>query len=281
MTLANLIHVQHLKEKLDKKERLTVIDVRFDLTDETYGYKVYQEGHIPTAIYLDLNKDLSRPVSKHGGKHPLPDLASFVDILGKHGINHHTKIVVYDDGRDMTAARLWWMLQAIGHRKVSILDGGLTAWKEAGLSLETRLPKQKPTVYKAKQTYRHTINIEELKEKLKNKAAILVDSRSKARYLGKIEPLYHKAGHIPGAKNYFWKDVFTDYGQYKSKAMLKQHFKQLPKDTPIIVSCGSGVSACPNIFALKKAGYDQIYLYPGGYSDWISYEDHRVETKEE
>ncbi|HEY4600933.1 MAG TPA: sulfurtransferase [Cerasibacillus sp.] len=279
--MPHLIKVEDLKRRLDEKKHLVVVDVRFELTDESYGHRVYQEGHIPGAIYFDLNKDLSSPVSEHGGAHPLPDLTYFAKKIGKNGIDTDTLVVIYDHGRDMTAARFWWMLQAIGHPKISVLDGGLTAWKEAGLPLETTIPKQKPTVYKVRQAYTHTITIEELKEKLKNKSAILIDSRAKERYLGQTEPLYHKAGHIPGAKNFFWEDVFMTNGQYKDDVTLKQHFEKLPKDTPIIVSCGSGVSACPNILALKKAGYENVYLYPGGYSDWISYGEHPVETKEE
>src|SRR5690625_4835394 len=123
--------------------------------------------------------------------------------------------------------------------------------------------------------------MQDVKQKMKEKSAILIDSRSRERYLGKTEPLYAKAGHIPGATNYFWKDVLDENGLWKSDKELTAHFKALSKNDEIIVSCGSGVSACPNVLALKMAGYENVKLYPGSFSDWISYEENKVEKDAE
>lgn len=121
----------------------------------------------------------------------------------------------------------------------------------------------------------------DMKRKVKQDESVLVDSREKQRYLGEVEPLYSKAGHIPGAKNFFWKDVLKSNGKWKSASELQSHFSSLSHEQEIIVSCGSGVSACPNILALKQAGFKNIKLYPGSYSDWISYPEHEVSTNDE
>src|SRR5699024_8545227 len=127
--------------------------------------------------------------------------------------------------------------------------------------------------------FSNTVTMEDVKER-DQESTILLDSRAFERYLGKVEPLYDRSGHIPGAKNYFWQDVLTD-GKWKDEQALEKHFEKLPKDKEIIVSCGSGVSACPNILALQAIGYTNVKLYPGSFSDWISYPENDLETENE
>ena len=277
-----IMQVETLKSMMETKpEELRIIDTRFELQDPEAGGKAYLQEHIPGAIYMDLNKDLSNPPEVHGGSHPLPDKENFVYKLGKNGICETSTVVIYDEANDMFSARLWWLLHTLGHEKVYVLDGGLQAWKEARYETTTDLPVYIECLYKPKQQQIATVNINEMKEQMKEEGTVLLDSRAKDRYLGKVEPLYKKAGHIPGAKSYFWKGVLDENGRWKDEQALKQHFSSLSKDDRIIVSCGSGVSACPNIIGLKLAGFQHVKLYPGSYSDWISYDDHEVETSDE
>ncbi|WP_337019797.1 sulfurtransferase [Oceanobacillus massiliensis] len=279
--MANLISVSRLKRRLENNLNNTVlVDVRFKLDDPDAGRKMYLSSHLPGAVYMDLNKDLSGRAEKHGGSHPLPDMDLFASKIGNIGIDNDTTVVIYDQGDDMFAARLWWLLEAIGHDKVYILEGGYKGWVEEGNQVTDELPTLEPKEFHSDI---HTINIadmQEVKEKIKTNSALLIDSRSRERYLGETEPLYSMAGHIPGAKNYFWKDVFASDGTWKKADALEEHFSLLPKEGEIIVSCGSGVSACPNILALKAAGFSNVKLYPGSFSDWISYDENEVELEE-
>ncbi|QKY71133.1 sulfurtransferase [Lentibacillus sp. CBA3610] len=277
-----VVSAEWLNEQLEKaSDKTVVVDTRFQLQDEDAGRKAYLEGHIPQAVYLDLNKDLSEKPAKHGGSHPLPDMEMFAAKIGNIGIDHDKTVVIYDQQNDMFAARLWWLLQYMGHEDVHLLDGGLDQWVKSGYTVTTEMPALEAKGFKPAFQENDVADIEEVMDKLQNQAAALIDSRSRDRYLGKTEPLYKKAGHIPGAKNFFWKNVFDTDGKWKGTAEIEKNFDALSKDDEIIVSCGSGVSACPNILALKSAGYENVKLYPGSFSDWISYDDNKVETKEE
>lgn len=278
--MSYLLTVGRLKSRLENKQNNTVIiDARFQLDEQDAGRKAYLEGHIPGAVYLDLNKDLSGKAVKHGGSHPLPDIDMLATNLGHIGIGQETTVVIYDQRNDMFAARCWWLLHYMGHEKVYLLDGGLSAWVEAGNSLTTALPQLVERHFQPRLRTSEVANMTDVRER--SEASVLIDSRSKDRYLGKTEPRYKIAGHIPGAKNFFWKDVLIEDGNWKSDEELQKHFAGIPKDAEIIVSCGSGVSACPNIIALKKAGFQHVKLYPGSFSDWISYEENKIEKEEE
>jgi thiosulfate/3-mercaptopyruvate sulfurtransferase len=280
--MTHLISVNRLKNRLENKQHnTTIIDVRFQLNDPDAGRKAYLKSHLPGAVYLDLNKDLSSKKAKHGGNHPLPDGEMFAKKIGHLGIDHDSTVVIYDESNDMFAARLWWLLNYMGLEKVYILDGGYDQWIKAGNEVTDEVPRLEVKAFTPVYREDQIADMEEVKEKVANQTAILIDSRAKDRYLGKTEPMYAKAGHIPGAKNYFWQDVLNKDGLWKKEDALASHFASLPKDQEIIVSCGSGVSACPNVLALKTAGYENVKLYPGSYSDWISYEENKVEKREE
>ncbi|MGY0694342.1 sulfurtransferase [Virgibacillus sp. FSP13] len=270
-----------VKRLKNHPESTVIIDVRFSLTDPKAGKTAYEKSHIPGAVYLDLNKNLSGPVKEHGGNHPLPDMNDFAEKMGEIGIDNETAVVIYDQDNDMFSARLWWLLQYAGHEQSHILDGGLTGWVRQGHVTTNKIPVPSVKQFKPSVLTNEVVHIDGVKEKLKSESAILLDSRANDRYLGKTEPLYAKAGHIPGAKNYFWKDVLDENGLWKKDKELASHFAALSKDDEIIVSCGSGVSACPNVLALKLAGYENVKLYPGSFSDWISYEENEVEKDAE
>lgn len=273
-----IITPAELKIKLETNETV-VIDVRSNLKNPDAGDEAYVKGHIPGAHYLHLEKDLSGTVEKHGGNHPLPNIDELANKFGEMGIDHGTNVVIYDADNDMFAARAWWLLHYMGHEKAFLLDGGFRAWEEAGYEVVIEIPTRKGKKFVPQLRPEVIANINDVKQR--GEKSVLIDSRAKDRYLGKTEPLYKKAGHIPGAQNFFWKDVLTDSGDWKKPEALKEHFAKLKDADEIIVSCGSGVSACPNFIALKMAGFHHVKLYPGSYSDWISYEDNPIETKEE
>lgn len=278
--MTNLISTERLINRLNNQQDNTrIIDVRFKLDDADAGRKMYLESHLPGAVYLDLNKDLSGRVEKHGGSHPLPDFPTFINKLANIGIDDETTVVIYDEGNDMFATRLWWLLESIGHNKVYILEGGINRWVEEGNEVTTELSTLKPTSYEADFNEEKIVDLETVKEKVAA-GTKLIDSRAEDRYLGDFEPMYSKAGHIPGAKNYPWKSVLSDDGKWLKGKELLEHFSELDKDEEIIVSCGSGVSACANLLALKAAGYKNAKLYPGSFSDWISYDENEIELGE-
>lgn len=275
-----IVSAKWLRDRIENDiENTVIVDVRFQLGDPDYGRDAYITSHIPNAVFLDLEKDLSGPVEKHGGNHPLPSVPVFAERLGQIGIDEKQTVVIYDQANDMYAPRLWWMLWYMGHKHVYLLDGGFNSWMKAGYQVTDELPNPKRKEFHPQLLPNSVVNIEQLKEKLSHSSALLIDSRAEGRYLGDEEPLYKKAGHIPGAKNYFWKGVLTGEGYWKNVQQLEEHFSSLDKQKEIIVSCGSGVSACPNIIGLLLAGYENVKLYPGGYSDWISYEGNNVNTK--
>jgi len=276
--MSYIIQVEQLKKLIaEQRENTVIIDVRFILTEPDAGRQMYLSEHIPNAIYLDLERDLSGKAAKHGGNHPLPEIATFSEKLGNVGVDENTTVVIYDEENDMFAPRLWWLLHYLGHEKVYVLEGGYKKWIEAGNRVTSEIPSLTPKKFVPKLRQEETVEMKEVKEKVEKQEAVLIDSRHPDRYFGIFEPLYSKAGHIPGAVNYFWKDVTLPDGKWKSPDQLKNHFAELPKDAEIIVSCGSGVSACPNILALKSIGYTNVKLYPGSFSDWISYAENDIE----
>lgn len=280
--MSYIVTEKFLKDRLENNpDETVVVDVRFELTNPEAGEKAYKEGHIPNAIYLDLNKDLSSPAQKHGGGHPLPDADTFASKIGSLGIDNETTVVIYDQANDMYASRAWWVFYYMGHENVYLLDGGLNKWMASGHDTTTDIPNRETKTFKPNVRHNEIVHMEDVKAKMNHQSAILIDSRDRTRYLGQNEPMYAKAGHIPGAKNAFWKGVLNEDGSWKSEEQLKEHFSSFPKDEEIIVSCGSGVSACPNIIGLKRAGFENVKLYPGSFSDWISYEENDVEKKEE
>ena len=274
-----MLTVDELLHMLETGKQVAIIDVRANLQDKAKGRLLYEEHHIPNAAFFDLESDLSGDVQKHGGSHPLPEVDVFVKKLEKAGVSNDVPVLIYDDGAGMFAARCFWMIDALGHRSVYILEGGYKAWLESGYPVSSEEPEIEGGTFKAHDHFTGTVTMEEVKNH-HPKDTVVIDSRSYERYLGQEEPLYKKAGHIPGAHNYFWADVMEG-GKFKGEASLKEHFAPLSDKKEIVVSCGSGVSACPNIMALKSLGFNNVKLYPGSFSDWISYDDNELETKDE
>ncbi|MEL6815099.1 MAG: sulfurtransferase [Cyanobacteria bacterium J06598_3] len=269
-TFSDLADVQWLSQNISNPD-VVVIDTRFSLAEPDLGRKQYSTGHIPGAYYLDLNQDLSSEVLAHGGRHPLPDWDTFIQKLNTLGIHAATQVVIYDDSRFAFAARLWWMLRYLGHEQVAILDGGIQAWETAGLRLETTLPSEKIGNFTAQPQPNWTVDIDRLRERKDQPGVIVIDSRSPERFRGDIEPIDPIAGSIPGAINSFWKQITTDDGHLRSTDELQRRWADINPADEVILYCGSGVTACVNLFSLCMAGHPMHKLYPGGWSDWCSY----------
>jgi thiosulfate/3-mercaptopyruvate sulfurtransferase len=260
---------------------IVIADCRFALGQPDSGRGNYEKDHIAGAVYVDLEKDLSGAKMAHGGRHPLPDLGAFSILVGNLGIDATKTVVAYDDQGGAMASRLWWMLKFLGHSEVYVLDQGYTAWKTAGYPVTDEVPAAFPRIFSPKVNRSMLASMDEVKDKLSQPGTVLVDSREERRYLGLEEPIDAVAGHIPGARNYFWKGVLNEKGAWLSAAEQEQHFAGLRDAEEIIVYCGSGVTACPNVLALTEAGFANVKLYSGSWSDWISWSENPIIVGEE
>lgn len=234
----------------------------------------YEEGHLKGALYVDL-EDLAEHTDNpaQGGRHPLPTTGNFAILLGSLGITPQSHVVVYDDKAAANpAARFWWMLKALGHKKVQVLNGGLQAAVDAGFALSTEIPiKPQPTDYPVPATFKGTATIDEVAKAAQNPDYIVIDVRETPRYLGQTEPLDLVAGHIPGAVNVPYNTNLNKDSRYLPAEELHAHYSNaLGNLAPgnVIVHCGSGVTACHTLLALEQAGLSGARLYVGSWSEW-------------
>lgn len=260
------------------KQNVRIVDCTFSLADPKKGKQEYVQNHIPGACYFDLEEDLSGKVAEHGGRHPLPAIDEFIHKLERAGIDENTTVISYDQGECAFAARFWWLLQYLGHKKVFVLDGGFKGWREGNYPVTTEVPTYQKTHFKPDINHDLLASMEEVKAVVEkqNFNKVLIDSREERRYLGLEEPIDKKAGRIPGAINRPWFEGIGA-GYYKPVEIQKQRFLEINPEKEIIVYCGSGVTATPNFLALKAAGFEKVKLYLGSFSDWISYQDNEIE----
>ena len=257
----------------DSPRSIVVVDCRFSLADPQRGRSLYEAGHLPGAVYLDLNQDLASAPSPDRGRHPLPDVQNLAETLAAIGITfQHTWVVAYDDARFAFASRLWWLLRYLGHDRVSLLDGGIQGWQAQGYPLTTDVPTPQPGHFIPHLQPHLAIDRQQLKIALQNPGTTLIDAREAPRYRGETEPIDPIAGHIPGAINAPWQGITTSEGWAQPLAFHRPYWEsQLPQngqEEAIVVYCGSGVTACVNLFSLHLAGLTQAKLYPGSWSEW-------------
>lgn len=263
-------------EFINENPDLRIIDVRYDMNDRNYGIMAYRKAHYKGAAFLDLDKDLAGPVEEHGGRHPLPEMSLLEDKLRSIGLDNASKVLIYDDGDHSSAGRLWWMLKYYGLRDVYVLNGGFNMLGEELLSdHEETFERGNITLKpddKMRATYEEVLQFSKENESFDQ---VLVDSRSEERYLGIIEPVDRKKGHIRNAKNMFFKNSFNADGTLKDKEILMKNFSSILSHKDIMVYCGSGVTACSNILVLDELGRASR-LYPGSFSDFVSYDENTV-----
>ena len=260
-----------LHENLNNPQ-VVIVDCRFQLADPAWGEKVYRQSHIPGAYYLDLDRDLSRKIEEHGGRHPLPNSDRLGSKLADMGIvRGETLVVAYDDARFAFASRLWWLLRYLGHNSVVLLDGGWNGWVEDNYPISSDVPVKQGGKFIPQVNLEWLVDIDTVKSAQNDEQKVIVDSRDRDRYLGLREPIDPIAGSIPGAINSPWKQVSDESGYLLPQAAQQDLWQDLRSASEIIVYCGSGVTACVNLFSLSLAGFEQTKLYPGGWSDWCSY----------
>ena len=279
MTSAALIAPHALQEKI-LRDNVLVVDCRFDIADATRGARDYAQGHIPGAVYADLDRDLA-DLDKTGlGRHPLPDAAAFSTTLGRWGWKPGLAVVAYDAANGaLAAARLWWMLRLVGERNVAVLDGGLQAGVAAGLPLGSETPKRTPTTVNVAYDASQIVYSDTLKELLAMPQSILLDARAAPRYRGEVEPIDPVAGHVPGALNRPFAENLQGDGRFKDPEILRREFEALLHGRgadDAVHMCGSGVTACHNLLAMEHAGLYGSRVYAPSWSGWIGDKSNRV-----
>jgi len=271
MSHTTLISVAELAKHVDDPA-FVIFDCRHELTNPEFGVKAYTESHIPNALFAHLDRDLAAPLTGSNGRHPLPDPKAFAQWLARMGVSNGKQVVGYDNAGGVYASRLWWMLRWMGHQSVAVLDGGWQAWLAAGQPVTAEVPAPKPAPIH-RQTGKISGGREYVLEHMKSPDMVLIDARANDRYHGQNETIDPVGGHIPGARNRFFKDNLTPQGFFKSPEQLREDFKPfVGNGSPekIVSQCGSGVTACHNLLAMEIAGLKGGRLYPGSWSEWIA-----------
>ena len=270
MAYRTLVDVEALAQHGDDP-KWVVIDCRHSLADFSQGRRLYEESHIPDAFFADVERDLAGAKTGANGRHPLPDPEAFAAFLRDCGVSHDSQIVAYDAGADMFAARLWFLSRWIGHEAVAVLDGGFQAWKDAGMqvtaapSIDTKLGDLQVRLHSEL-----VVDAQFVLENTGAKAICLVDARAADRFAGENETIDPVAGHIPGARNRPFKEIFRDDGRFRTADELRRRFEGLGAAQHIVHQCGSGVSAAVNLLAMEIAGLRGSRLYAGSWSEWIA-----------
>jgi thiosulfate/3-mercaptopyruvate sulfurtransferase len=249
-----------------------IVDCRHLLSDFDAGRKMYAESHIPGAFFADVENQLSGPKTGVNGRHPMPTPAKFAEFLRRLGVGDSTQVIAYDAGGDMFAARLWFLCKWIGHDAVAVLDGGFAAWTKAGYPVTDVVPEvHAPGTIVAYPRHELLVDAQRVLQNVEACDFTLLDARASDRYAGQNETVDPVAGHIPGARNRWFKDNFEADGRVKPPDKLREEFDALgvPPDR-IIHQCGSGVSAAVNMLAMEHAGISGSKIYGGSWSEWIA-----------
>jgi thiosulfate/3-mercaptopyruvate sulfurtransferase len=248
-----------------------VADCRFELGKPDFGRDAWRAGHIPGALHVDLERDLSAPVTPSTGRHPLPSPGAFAATLARLGIANDTRVVCYDAGPGAYAARLWWMLRWVGHEAVAVLDGGFAAWTAEGRPVSAEQPTRTPARFTPRPRPEMVIDAAGVAAALA-RGETLVDVRGAERFEGKAEPIDAVAGHVPGAVNLPFARNLAATGRFlgpeELAALWRESAGSEPGRAPICM-CGSGVTACQGLLALEAAGIPGGRLYAGSWSEWI------------
>lgn len=250
-----------------------VVDCRHDLLHPESGQNAYLEQHIAGAVFAHLDRDLSGPVTAGTGRHPLPDPDPLAERFRRWGIDRDTQIVVYDASGGSFAGRLWWLARWLGHAKVALLDGGWQAALMAGLKTESGEAARAAGRFERAAPLEQAVGVSDVQSARSQPDWLLIDARAPDRYAGRNETIDPVAGHIPGAVNRFWQANLAPDGRFKTAPQLRAEFEQLlgaRAGDHVIVQCGSGVTACHHLVAMRLAGVAGARLYPGSWSEWIT-----------
>jgi thiosulfate/3-mercaptopyruvate sulfurtransferase len=267
-----LVSPEELARHLDDPQWI-VFDTRHDMGDVGKGRRAYAAGHIPGAYFLHVDEDLSGAKTGRNGRHPLPDLETFASKINACGVTPQAHVVVYDDLAGNFAVRLWWMLRWLGHERVALLDGGFPLWEKEGRPVTKDVPAPRKGAFVPRPHPGSTVDVQFVERFREDPSMKLVDARAENRFAGQQETIDPVAGHVPGAVNRFWKKNLTPDDRFKAPAELRREFDALlagMAPSQAVHMCGSGVTACHNIFAMELAGLPGARLYPGSWSEWCS-----------
>ena len=273
---APLVSAAWLAERVSAPA-VAVVDVRFRLFEPRWGRAQYLAGHIPGAVFADIEEDLSAKPDGSNGRHPLPSVPAMAAVFSRLGIGDETTVIACDDASGMSAARLWWMLRYLGHRRAALLDGGIPAWIGAGGSLRPGAETRPAGTFTPRTVPEMAADVDEV-------AAgkdLLLDARESARWRGETEPIDPVAGRIPGARNHLWKDNLVADGRFLAPEELARRFAPLAAERRgrrIVCYCGSGLTAAHNALALTAAGLEGVAVYSGSWSEWCADPARPVET---
>ncbi len=263
-------------------DKLVIVDCRFSLADTFAGQEAYQEAHLPNAVYAHLDEDLSGEIIPGTtGRHPLPKVDTFSKQLSRWGIDADTQVVCYDDKGGAIASRLWWMLQWLGHEKVAVLEGGIQAWQAQNHPLTDEITQATARQFKANPQKGIVVDATFVEKAIESEEYLILDARAAERYRGEHEPIDPIAGHIATAISAPFTENWDKDKNFLSKKELQNRFEKLldgQSPESCIVYCGSGVTACHNILAMRHAGMEMPILYAGSWSDWITKEGRKVVT---
>lgn len=281
--LNGLMVNESLKSPSVGSANLVVLDARFNLADTEAGRSAYLAGHIPGAVYVHLDAQLSSPVTPITGRHPMPDLKALASWFSSVGVQQGKQIVVYDDMAGAMAARCWWLLKLLGYSKVAVLDGGFPQWEVNGFSVENspvELPEEwlPPNFADCESSAYELVSTESVLENVGKTQFLLVDARTPERFAGEQEPIDPIAGHVPGALNRPLQDNLIN-GCFKSADQLRTEWSSIlegRKASDVVHMCGSGVTACHNLLAMEHAGLLGSKVYAGSWSEWIRNPQHPI-----
>lgn len=268
-TWSTLVQAETLVATLGRDD-LVIVDCRFALGDPDSGEAAWRQAHIPGAMYAHLDRDLSDHARNNGGRHPWPDADAFTNTLGAWGITPMHQVVAYDSGDGAFAARLWFLLRALGHEHVAVLDGGFARWQALALPLDAAMPSPGVRRYAAQFDQARLFDAHAVQVHLAH-GGLLVDARGGERFRGDVEPIDRTAGHVPGAVNRPYANNLVD-GRFKSPERLQREFRDLLgayRAQDMVAMCGSGVTACHHLLAMAHAGLPGAKLFTGSWSGWI------------
>jgi thiosulfate/3-mercaptopyruvate sulfurtransferase len=260
-----------------------VVDCRFKLDDVEWGAREYAAGHVPGAIYANLDRDLSGAKTGTNGRHPLPDPDVLARTFGRFGISSGVQVVAYDQDNGMYASRLWWLLRWLGHDAVAVLDGGFAKWTAEGRPTVSGEEQRAPREFSGRPRADMVVDVNAVASLVGRPGSRLVDARAAERYRGDKEPIDRTPGHIPGAANHFFGTNLDAQGMFRTPEELRVTLAgSLGGVSPdhVVCYCGSGVTACHNLLALEHAGLTGAKLYAGSWSEWSSDPQRPVEKGE-
>jgi thiosulfate/3-mercaptopyruvate sulfurtransferase len=280
VTLTTICDTATLANRLTDPS-IVVADCRFDLADDAAGERLYEEAHIPGAVYVGLGRDLSGPKTGRNGRHPQPEPAALVETFGRLGIDSSVQVVAYDQDSGMYASRLWWLLRWMGHDAVAVLDGGFARWQAERRPIRAGRESRPLRTFTGAPRAGWLASIDDVERAVAARDWLLLDARAPERYRGDQESIDKAAGHIPGAANHFFKTNLSGNGTFLPPDELRSRLRRSLGDAAperVICYCGSGVTACHNLLAMQHAGLGGSRLFVGSWSEWSSDPERPIET---